>query len=261
MGQLESNFSYTFEGKVWNMVISENGSNLLFEIRNDEEFQTSFFVLDLDKRDFKLSAISFEEEWWIGITHTTEDLILFHTYENQDNPDDKSYFGYSISGNRILWQESGWNITRIHGTVAELTDNQTQKTRFIDIRSGEKTVIDDLTPGEENKTLGHSFHYAEGSEYFNTVKKFLASVLNVHIVAGVEYCECKGKVIISYYLNHQDKLVNKLLVISTGKEILLDEDLGTNLSGISDNTFFIYADNLIFVKEKHHFFIYPLTDQ
>lgn len=261
MGQLESNFSYAFAGKVWNLMLTEDGEHLLFEIRDDQAYKTSYFMLNLLDFHFNLNEVIFEEDWWIGVTYATNRLVLFHTFENQDNPDNKSYFAFDVEQSKVLWQKNGLNITDVNAAIALNINSSNQEKEFINLNSGEKTPPSEFKPSIQNKKLDPTFHYPEGSDYFTTVSKFLAPLLNIHIVGGVNYFQSKKRIIISYYVKQQEGLLNALIVLNKKKEILLQQTLGKGLSGISDNTFFIYDDNLIFVKEKHHFFIYPLTEK
>lgn len=262
MGKIESNFSYSFQGKVWNIVAAEDGEHLLLEVRDDEAFQATYFLLDLESLEFKMTNVSFDEPWWIGIGHVSKELILFFIYENQDNPDKKIYFVYDVHQSSILWEREGLAIVSVNNNLAHNLDVATQEYNYLDLKSGENITPTQVTPTSENKKLKHSFHYPEGSDYFKTVSQFLASLLTVTIVGGVDYFQYDNHtVVISYYQKLQKGLLNRLIIVDKNKEIIFQETLGEGLSGISDDTFFIYNDNLIFVKEKHHFFIYSLTDQ
>lgn len=261
MGKIELNFSHSFQGKVWNLMIAKDGGYLLFEIREEENFKTSYFVLDLQSNQFVITDLVLDEEWWVGVTHFSKDLILFHTYDNQENPDNKSYIVFDIERQAILWQKTGLIVSQVNGAAVECIDPMADEVYTIDIRNGERSVSGDINPKEENKKASYAFHYVESSDYFATVNKFLASILNISIVGAVDYFQYEGGVVISYYTQKGKHLVNKLLVLNLKKDILLEETLGEELTGISDNTFFIYDDNLIFVKEKCNFFIYPLIEK
>ncbi len=259
MGKIESNFSHSFEGKVWNLMMTEDGESLLFEIRDDTAFKTSYSMLSLERLSFEVDELNFEEEWWIGVTYATKDVILFHTYENPDNPDDRRYFTFDVNKRTVLWEGADLNLTHVENLIAEHVDPETHEHQYIDIMSGQQVIKKEVKPVVENKKVNYAFHYVEGSEYFNTVDKFLASVLSVRLVEAVDYYQFEKGVVISYYLREGNVLSNRLVVVSMERKVLFEETLGENLTGISDNTFFIYGDNLIFVKEKQHFFIYPLT--
>ena len=230
-------------------MLPESGDMLIFEIRDDAQFKTSFFMLDLETMDWKLEKLTFEEEWWIGVTYAADNLVLFHTFENEKNPDIKKYFLYDLAQDNILWELHDLVILNVNGFIAEVLNPESEEIHFLYLES--LKPAHELTELEttKNKSLIHSFHYVEGSDYFETVKKFLKGLMGVEILNGVDYFQGKNRVIISYFIQENEKLANNLLVLDSDRETLLHEILGAGLSGISDNTFFIYNDNLIFVKE------------
>ena len=99
--------------------------------------------------------------------------------------------------------------------------------------------------------------YSEGTSYFNTVKIFLESRLNLLPVVALEYLEYDSKIFISYYTKEND-LANYLLVLSHAGELLLHEKLDESLKGIGQDTFFILSGCVIFVKNKRELISYFL---
>ncbi|NJO02062.1 MAG: hypothetical protein HC880_10525 [Bacteroidia bacterium] len=110
--------------------------------------------------------------------------------------------------------------------------------------------------GESN--FHYPSHYPEGSEYFRQVADFLAQRLELSAVKAVDYLEYDYLILISYFLEKNSLLYNKLLILDNEAEILLHETINQGLMGIALDTFFIYKKNLIFIRNKQEIINYHL---
>ena len=267
MGKLNLNFSYSFNGKIWNIISHRDNELLLLEVREDEKFQVHYNLLDVATGKFIEKGLTFEENWWIGASSLGNDTILFYTFPDQENPDVKNVFSYDFKLGKILWKKEGHNIMEVAGDKVWLMEPDKDDISCFDIRTGEPLSSNGNSGNPingaghaENKLLKKPFIYREGSEYFKTVSQFITASANLHIVRSVDYYEDDRVMVISfYYLNKNNKLANDLLVVDHEGNHLLRERLGNDLSGISDDTFFIYHNKLIFVKDNADFFIYQLN--
>ncbi|UII32636.1 DUF4905 domain-containing protein [Fulvivirga ulvae] len=267
MGKLNLNFSYSFNGKIWNIISHQEKELLLLEVREDDKFQVHYNLLDADSGQFIAERLTFEESWWIGASSLLSDVILFYTFPDQENPDVKNVFAYDFNHKKILWKKEQQNIIEAVGDCVWLMDTGNDKISCFNIRTGEvlknsnsNDVLNNDPGRTENKMLEKPFNYREGSEYFNTVSQFLTAGANLHIVRSVDYYEDDQMIVMSYYYpNKNNKLANDLLVVDHEGDHLLQVRLGDDLDGISDDTFFIYNNKLIFVKDNVDFLIYQLN--
>ncbi|WP_185154321.1 DUF4905 domain-containing protein [Fulvivirga sp. M361] len=258
---LEPIFSHSFEGKIWNIVSESSGQHLLLEVRDQQNFFTSFYIYDHTDRSFNKKAISFEEKWWIGISHFTRDLIVFHTFPETDDPSVKEFFGYNVKQSRISWTKKSMDIVSFEMNSFNAITKGEMAVRQFDLASGALMTGNPSSKTQEDTNhVQYPFHYAQGDDHFDTVREFLASLNVHHIERGVDYYEGHAVVVISYYTGGT-KLDNDLLVIDFNRSILLKECLGSELSGISDRAFFIFHDTLIFVKDNTNFLSYQLPSK
>lgn len=258
MRKLELIFSHSFEGKLWNMVSEPSGNYLLLEIRNADTLSASFYIYDRKDASLQLKPISFEENWWIGISYFTDKLIVFHVFPETDDPAVKTFFCYDIVHHRTLWKMEQIDILSFsEHSMKVITKGETQVRQF-DLFSGkiQPESLENRTQPDTN-FIRYPFHYVQGTAHFETVEKFLSSIDIGPVERGVDYFEGNGVVVIAYYTGGT-KLVNDLIVIDLNKNILLNERLGKELGGISDRAFFVFHDTLIFVKDTTHFFCYQL---
>ena len=115
-------------------------------------------------------------------------------------------------------------------------------------------------PQESGKaTIARPVQYVEGHPYFETVRTFLQSWFNFNAVISLEYLEDSALIFVSCYSRAEEGLVNDLFVLSAEGELVLRENLGLQLKGIGQDTFFLYGGSVIFVKNRGELFSYKIV--
>ncbi|MFY7827755.1 MAG: DUF4905 domain-containing protein [Flectobacillus sp.] len=215
-------FAYTFQEKIWNIQLSEH--HLVAELRNEIHRKVEFICIDLLKSELIWRQASPVNTWWqsLGKLYKTQvELIEFS-------------------------EESKPQVTQKH---------------YLNIQTGE---LSDFFPQVSDNFSDQPFsylqpvHYTEQNEYFPAIYRFVYRLLNVDIQKAVDYLEYKDKIIISYYLYHENKLWNYLLVVNNRKEILLNELL-TETEGLGLVTFTVKPEILLYVKNKCQLHGYELN--
>lgn len=95
--------------------------------------------------------------------------------------------------------------------------------------------------------------YEQGTAYHDTVANFLS----LDLPLSCEYLEWRDKIIISYYLRSGKAFERNLLLLTNGqKEWKLQQD--EMMKGFSPESFFIYQNQLIFIRNKNEICLYDL---
>lgn len=222
-------FSYQSKNNIWKIHAFPSSEFLVLELRDQSTLKVTFDVLTLEGKVHK-HDITFDEDWWISVVYMYEKEVIFYTFDGAGNPEVKSLLGYDLNNDSTVWEKEPFDIQK----YAEQKD------------------------ATKNISVINPFHYMQGADHFNTVADFFKDFLNIHIVKAVDYLEHDSNILVSYFIEEHDKLANKLLIINEKKEILLHEKLGNFDNGISDNTFFIIDNTLIFVKGFRDFFMYDI---
>lgn len=248
---LESKFSHSFHGIIWNTLADGNRSRLFLEVRDVQEKKVSFSALNLHNYQWLWKDVALEEPWWVSLAAVSGDMLLFTMYTDTNNPDRKSLLGYDVSENKISWWYNGFSFSVANALYV----------KGIDARFPSKEIILDLFTGKavqdldfhledtQNFPVIRPFQYEEGTAYFDTVKHFLQTRLAIAPVATIDYLEFQQLIMVSVFVREND-LANYLYVLDSGGEVLLREKLGDKLKGVGLDTFFIYSDHLIFVRNK-----------
>jgi hypothetical protein len=257
--RLKRKFSHRFQGVVWNTEVLPEEELLLIEERSHEERLVTFSAWHYATDTFRWQHIKLDEPWWVNLSAAAEGVVLFTIYLDTNNPDKKGILGCSSKDLKLLWWNNDFSIVSV----------LPEKVLGVATKLGSKEVVLDLHSGKElnepwpeasaKKTdaIIRPSLYSEGTSYFNTVKIFLESRLNLLPVVALEYLEYDSKIFISYYTKEND-LANYLLVLSHAGELLLHEKLDESLKGIGQDTFFILSGCVIFVKNKRELISYFL---
>lgn len=256
---LELETSYAFEGVIWNTLADEGGKRLFLEVRSVSEKKVSFSALNLQNNEWLWRDVSLEEPWWVGLAAVAGDRLLFTLYTDANNPDKKSLLAYDVLNMEIAWWFNGFSLSAASQRYIKGVDS-----RF----PGRQIVLDAFdgkpVPGvdfdlavSQNFPVIRPFQYEEGSPYFGTVKDFLQR-FGVLPVITLEYLETGSLIAVSFFLK-EPGLANYLYVFDTGGEVRLKEKLGENLKGVGLDTFFIFSDHLIFVKNKQELISYRIV--
>lgn len=216
----ELQFSESFHGKVWQLLVSEDEQFLIVEVREESSMSVRYFhfnILTLQLTEMILSI----NDWWVSLEGEKNGIVCFKQYNPDDNPEVISRFGFDLKQN------------------VEIEN-------FYDEKIG------------SNKTYSPTF-YPASNQHFGLIKKFIKNSSEKKIVdAGADYFETDKYVMVSYYIE-ENKLANYLLITDMRKEVVFHELLANNLNGIGQETFLIVKNKLIFVQQKQNLCIYQLT--
>lgn len=248
-------FSLPFSGVVWSLTAYPPASIIVIEVRDKVLKQVSFSAWNYETKTFLWTDRRLEETWWVNVAGVHKDVILFTLYLDTNNPEKKAVVAYSLRDFTLMWWNNDFSIGSIGDVVVGFTSKLGLKEQCLDLRTG------NISEREESGPISHSIlkpvQYNEGTEYFETIQKFLADRLNFLAVGSFEYLEIQSYILISCY-ERQNELANFLFVLSLDGEVLLKEILDSPVQGIGLDTFFVIERSLFFVKNKAELVSYTL---
>jgi len=252
------NFSHQFGGTIWNSALSDSTAILLLEVRDGQAKKTTFSALNLNDGQLLWQDMTFEEHWWIGLEAAQHDVALFSLFTDTANPERKSLIAYHIREKRMLWWRNDFSLSLLGSNcVKGITSQFGQKEIVLNLNTGEET---NYIPQEvSGPSVKRPSQYVEGHPYFATVRTFLTTKFNFLPVVALEYLEDASLIFISCYDRNDGSLNNDLFVVSAEGEMVLQENLGEQLKGIGQDTFFIYGGSVIFVKNRGELFSYKIV--
>ncbi|MEX1239786.1 MAG: DUF4905 domain-containing protein [Cyclobacteriaceae bacterium] len=256
---LELKFSHSFHGIIWNTLADGNRPRLFLEVRDVQEKKVSFSALNLQKYEWLWNEVMLEEPWWVSLAAMSGDILLFTMYTDTDNPDRKSLMAYDLSDNKMSWWYNGFSFSGANALYVKGIDARfPAKEIILDLFSGKALQqVDFHLEDSQNFPVIRPFQYEEGTGHFDTVRDFLQARLGIAPVATIDYLEFQRLIMVSVFVQ-ENNLANYLIVLDSGGEVVFNEKLGENLKGVGLDTFFIYSDHLIFVKNKSELITYKI---
>ncbi len=256
--QLEPIFSHSFKADIWEVLPS--GNRLLITVRDHENLSVSFSLFSLDTNSFLWEDISFEENWWISVYHFVDDVIVFQTYNDTQDIESRSVFGFDINDMEALWSVEDVKLHRQNSFTLKLTSlEDVNEVTLIDIRSGSEVSERKLPPSlPEVRNELFPVHYEEGNPHFETLSKFLRLKEYALLNGSCDYLETEKVFAIAGNSKEETGYNLDLFVFSQEGDLLLQERLDKEMKGLATGTFFIVNQALIFVKGKQSLVLYSI---
>lgn len=256
---LEFTLSHPFRGIIWNTLADGNQPRLFLEVRDVQEKKVSFSALNLQNYEWLWKDLALEEPWWVSLAAVSAEVLLFTVYTDTNNPDKKSLLAWDVSANKMSWWYNGFAFSGANNRFVKGIDTKFgAKETVLDVISGKVVPQGDFhLDDSQNFPVIRPFQYEEGTAYFDTVTDFLRSRLGFTPLITIDYLEFKQLILVSVFVKEKD-LANYLYVFDSGGGMLFEEKLGENLKGVGLDTFFIYSDHLIFVKNKNELITYKI---
>lgn len=248
---LELKFAQSFHGIIWNTLADGNRPRLFLEVRDVQKKKASFSALNLQNYEWLWKDVMLEEPWWVSLATVSGDMLLFTMYTDANNPDRKSLLAYDVAKNNISWWYNGFSFSAANALYVKGIDARFPSSEIIlDLFTGKAVLQADFhLEDSQNFPVIRPFQYEEGTGHFDTVRDFLQTRLGIVPVATIDYLEFQRLIIVSVFVKEND-LANYLYVLDSGGEVVFNQKLGENLKGVGLDTFFIYSNHLIFVKNK-----------
>jgi hypothetical protein len=256
---LELKFSYSFDGIIWNTLADGNHPRLFLEVRDVHEKKVSFSGVNLQNYEWLWKDVMLEEPWWVSLAAIGGDMLLFTVYTDTNNPDKKSLLACDVSKNEMIWWYNGFSLSGANMLYVKGIDTRfPSKEIILDLLTGKVVQeVDFHLADSQNFPVIRPFQYEQGTGHFETVKDFLQTRLGITPVATIDYLEFQRLIMVSVFVREKD-LANYLYVLDSAGEVLFSEKLGENLKGVGLDTFFIYSDHLIFVRNKSELITYKI---
>ncbi|HEY0652607.1 MAG TPA: DUF4905 domain-containing protein [Chryseosolibacter sp.] len=257
LNTIHSHSSLVFSGTVWKTLADEESGTIFIESRDSQKKNVSFSAWRPQSNEWLWKDLQFEEEWWISLGYVKEGVVLFTLYSDTDNPDKKSLVAVDVLTQKIKWWKNNFVVAYLaQGTVVGQDTKFGSREIALDLFAGNEIVMPAKENDEpQNFAIVRPLQYIQGTEHFETVKRFIERKCQFTPVDAIEYREYESLIVISAF-ERQTDLANYLIVFNSEGDIVLKEQLGENLKGIAYDTFFIFRGFLIFVKNKRELISY-----
>lgn len=243
-----SEISYNLKAPIWEL--KAWNQYLLITTKDQTTLETRFSLLDKKQKAFVFESIGFEEEWWIAAFLFNGRHIVFQTYNDTQDIENRSTFCLEVATQEVIWAIDAVKVQQVTPHTIRCTDNQSGEESFlIDVSNGQE--IESPINSHEKMSMEFPQIFHPESEYYEMLKKFLSKRDVNGIVGPIEYLEHNDLIMLGLNLNSHDAYSLALYIYDDTGDLLKMTILDHELKGQVSGTFFILEQELIFVEEKH----------
>jgi hypothetical protein len=263
-------YTYKSEQNVWRILLT-NADQFVIETRDVNTKEVFFNCIDIKSGKTVFKDYQLEEKYWAGIETIYKDVIFFHKYAKPDMPGHKEIFCFDIASQKILWQQDALTFLFVYSDLVICSVNTFEGWHFyaLDYKTGE--IVTDY--GENAAQINTLKNLAEGEKDFSQykfpekitkeiIKKIeeetiiKESLRNLDIIGDVEYTYYDDLFLMNYHYRAGGILQNKFTAVDLEKnKIIFNEILNSEAKAFVPDTFFVYKDILILLKERDQIII------
>ena len=271
--KLKKKFKFSDSNQVWRIKITDT-DKLFVETRDTEKMNAYFHSYDLFSGKRNFSGHQMSEKFWLGIEAIKDDIVFFHRYAKPDMPGHRGIFAFDINTQKVLWEDETYSFLFLKDDLIYVYQERFEGRNYytLNIQSGE--VVEELgkNSDEINELRDEAERSVDYSNYTFPEKHFGASgddevdsiitceIENIKIVGEVEFINTKGLLLFNYHQAGTNRsYINKLKVIELNKRKEIYSDiLNKATNALAPDSFFIFKDLLILLKEKKEILIFEI---
>lgn len=269
--KLKKTISFTDKNQIWRLLISES-DKILIETRDLESKEVFYHYLDLNNGKIIFKNFQMEEKFWIGVEKIYDEKIIFHQYAKPNMPEHKKIIVYDIQQKEVLWQNDDFIfLTILDNKIYAFKKKFEGKEIFVlDFNSGE--IIEKIENEDEKLKLvlgninSEDFaNYIYPETFYNNDKHISEIVENeIHDKSGVsniDLIKFNDLLMFNYYIKKENNFLDNMFAVYNidKKKKLITEVLNKNINSYSPDSFFIYKNNLIVLKNKVELISYKIV--
>jgi len=237
--------SHPFSSPVWRFEIDSQTDTVLIEIRDQSEKKVSFASVSLKNGQVYFDGLETAERWLTGIEAAYDGVLLLHTYQSESGPTHKGLIALDAFTGKTLW--SNFNLTfdylSFNGPVVYDARFQPRKLFLADIKTG--APIRKYEPSIDLE-LAKELQFPE-----KITEEF---VLSLHLPVtpvenSVHYLEHYNLRIVSLHAITEGRLRQHLYVMNN-TDILFEDLLNTDIQKLQPESFLLYKNELIYLKNQ-----------
>ena len=231
------------DGIIWKIKLDDVTETIVWENRTLEK-KVSFYAYDFLNQTHLIKHFSFEEDWLLGLDFVHDGIAYFHGFESEYSPVHKGIIAYHLKQNQIIWQNFSVSVQQytLDGVVVFDPKVFPRNFQLFDLKTGNlvsKLNLEDLyqTNSINNQIIIPEL--IEATNLWDTTHQ-------------LRYNELK---IVALYKN-EENIINQYLQIYKNETLLFEDILNQDIQKIGIDTFFLWLDKLIYIRNKSEILSY-----
>jgi hypothetical protein len=232
---------YTYKSKatLWRIIPDSFAKYFWLEERDATRRSLAFTCLHPSRSEVKIQSKNPDIPWEGTLATVGESAVAFHLSRVQQSPVFQGVAMYSPDLNTCLYRHPTATLVQLLAGEATVLLN------------GEpvKIALEQHKVEPQKETLLSPLHpefYAEGSEHFAEVARFLEGSYKVKSALGIHYLEWKDLIVVATYQPApSDKWSLIFMVLDANGSIVEKFTLAKALNGLGNDTFFAFGQYLV----------------
>ncbi|WP_031525649.1 DUF4905 domain-containing protein [Dyadobacter crusticola] len=256
---MQNTFSYRFSKNIWRILPDADPASSVWavELRDTEQKVASVAVIDSGEKALRWEGIPLGMDWWSSVTALSSHQFFLHHYRYPDLPEPTDLSAFSALTGEHLWDLPNHLLVKIidkNRIEVAAKAGSGFSYHLCDVRSGALLPREEIVQADEDQViLQEPVRYKKGNVFFDKLSSFVEEITGGHQPISIDYLEKRPFMIFSYYIYHQDKTVQYLLIITTKRELVLHEKLSEEREGMGRSTMILKASALIYLKNNNEF--------
>lgn len=259
-------YNYKSDQQIWRLLIA-GADRLVIETRDVDSKEVFFNCIEIETGKSRFKDLQFEEKFWIGIEVVYKDVVFFHKYAKPDMPGHKEIICFDIETQKILWTQDKLSFLFVYNDQVIASADTFEGWHFyaFDYKTGRlitdygenAQIINQLRKSSEEEN-DYSLYKFPGKITKDTIRLLEGDtvikdrVLNLDIVGDVEYTYYEDLFLMNYHYRKAGTLINQFTAVDMDRnKIIFDETLNSAAKAFVPDSFFVYKDFLILLKEKN----------
>ncbi len=259
-GSVKAAWTYTARGTLWRLVPAGR-LKLLGEERDLRKKEVAFFCLDSATGRPLWEARNFGERWWTGMEGVHEGVAVFHTFVTPELPEHRGITAVDLDSAVTLWSVPDLKFLSFRDGYVRALRKLPLGERVIDldIRSGAtvREVVADLareSPVAPGDSAGIRMpETVDPDDRRSGIDSMLRVAGGLSVVGPVERLEIGDLAIIGFHerLSGDEGMRQTVAVVDrTAGALLYSEQTATNLRAIVPDSFMVYGEMLVLLRER-----------
>jgi hypothetical protein len=256
-------YELPFRYPIWQLRFHPADDLIAVECRSAEVLETIFSAFRGTDGEFLLSDYTVADSWWTGLEAIDSGLLYLHGMEAGGLGQHRGITAIGLADGFTRWQRPDCRFYGITANelVAVPVGSEVLSWRSLNKNTGAETGK--IWEGASVQTALASYRdsqfqeirqpvqHAADTVYFADLASFIQNNLAVEPQLAIDYLETDTYFGLGFYVADAEELFDYWVAVYALEGTLwLQKNLGTELSGIGTDNFFIFKDRLILIQNK-----------
>lgn len=268
---LKKHFSFSSKNQLWRLLINDK-DDLMIESRDNNTKEVSYYFVNIPSKKVIRNKINLPDNVWIAVESFFGNIVYFHKFVKPDLPIHSGIIAYDLLEDKIIWENPNYRFFIVDEDYLIAQKQGFEETQLIklDLHTGEfldnlNLTLDEIEIMHNNFLAKFNYEYYDYPDNFNfddntllskTLDKY-SKKFPIKFTPQVIYLE--NFIFCSFHLLTNKGINNYFIAINTDKEKVVEEIiLNKNVKGFVPESFFMYKNYLILLKDKTELLIYKM---